>query len=232
MQYAIYNSKTAADALKKKYPHLNINYVDIINGAEYADALAKKVQKEKPDILYLPIYSYQISAFLMELAKNPFPINIFINNGYLAISEAKYYALILKKSPIVHFHISSTWPELTGPYLQEYIEEVSSKQSIGSEFQDLKSSMTFDAVKMLTSALKKDPTLRGLRLVRNIKSSKFEGATGTIWFDKQGYTMKDKKNIFFIITNQKNSRFFNKNCIKQFQQVAKSNDNGCIIYDE
>lgn len=193
--YTTYNGDRVAELLKKRYPAITVYNLDIVDGYENVKSLADQVQTIKPDIIYLPLSHYQNSSFLIELAKKPFNTHIFLNGKALAIHEGEYDHLILKGAPEISFHLVSAWGgSISGPFAEEYNELMRGK--LGN---DLRTVMTFNAIKLLINNLSQHPNARGITLMKAIKSKEFFGIAGKFWFDKYGNTMMQPEDMLHII---------------------------------
>jgi ABC-type branched-subunit amino acid transport system substrate-binding protein len=194
-QYTTYHAITIAKLLKEKYNSIAINFINIINGYECTECMAKAAAQLKPDIIYFPLTSEQNSSFLIDLTKTNFPTNVFMNGRYSVVDEVKYYHTILKKSPAISPHVFTVWNgHLSGKFSSEY-----KNITHGKNESDLKTAMTFDTIKLLITTLKNHPLAKGMDLVVYAKSKSFSGITGTFWFDKQGNNRKDNKNAFYVM---------------------------------
>ena len=184
--YSQYFANATADALKKLTPNIKVKYFDIVDGYEHYTQLVDNILASRPSVIYLPIYTDQISEIVTQLANRQAHVTVYMNGGMTIITESKYFKLISQTAPKLTLFTISIWTGNThGPYNKDYKHLMN--RYCANYAHDFSSANSYDAIKFLTLVLKSNPSLRGLNLIQKAKQFTFPGVTGILKYSKDGY---------------------------------------------
>ena len=159
-----------------------------------------KINSFNPEVLFLPVYANYVSLIIKQAVEIKF-IPIFIGgDGWYSEDLINKNKDLFKK---VKGYISSPFtPDLPSKRVKEFVEKYREKYQ---ENPDFASALTYDAVNIAYSILKRIEKSDRIEFANRLKDFEFEGVTGKISFKKAKDPLKD---VFILEVSPEGFKYF------------------------
>lgn len=178
--YSDLYGKIVLDIIKKQKPNIKIFSFEIINGYKSYATLVEDIKKQKPMVVYAPLYTMEFTSLVGEIALKLKKTTIYSNGGFT--DGIELIKKLSKKNPMILVKYNGVWLEKpVGPFAEIYRKIL--KEDCSNYTSNLRTALAFDSVMSISSAFKKNQNFRGIKFIDAFKRLKFDGVSGTLSYD-------------------------------------------------
>ena len=185
--YSTTLSELYMSRLRSRLPSAAVTVHEVIDGFNDFTGLAGKIKDELPSVIFLPIYSMQSAKLYAELARRDVKATVLGGDGIGGRGD--FFKVLGTTSANLPFVFVKHWNgvaqgSLSGEYRRIH------DQYCKTYADSMMTASTFDSVYLLRELIAKDPSLRGMALVRAAKTARFDGMTGILKYGPDGEPTK------------------------------------------
>ena len=187
MPYSDFLGKQFAIELKKLSPKTRIREFTTFKGFSDFPALIGKILADPTDVIFVPLTQASLANIYVALESKKAKVTLLSSDTIEG--QPKFVNLLENQSGRIRFVYPKHWNDkVQGPESKNYLNL--HKKHCSKYPHSMTTIAAYDAASVLVRALKKNPKLRGEKLVHSIKKTKYHGMGGSLVYGTRGDPVK------------------------------------------